>query len=194
MKDFVVLLSIILALSACFFLADQWDSIPSAEAKEFQRLNFLAKDEISRGEMFLSGCGKKQDFSLAEKCFLNANSILKDSGNKNLEILYEQWSNFEAVDSESRVESNFVNLLFREISKADSSAKAEPNRGLLNCDGFLSKSNSSPSEVYVEGYYRRDGTYVSSHFRSSKDSTITNNWSYLGNINPHTGKVGTRIE
>ena len=45
--------------------------------------------------------------------------------------------------------------------------------------------------MYVSGYYRSDGTYVKSHYRSSPNSTVTDNWSYKGNINPYTGKVGT---
>jgi hypothetical protein len=32
---------------------------------------------------------------------------------------------------------------------------------------------------------------VRSHSRSSPDGTVTNNWSFKGNVNPNTGKVGT---
>lgn len=46
--------------------------------------------------------------------------------------------------------------------------------------------------VYVSGYQRADGTYVSSHLRSAPDGNSHNNWSTQGNINPYTGVAGTR--
>jgi hypothetical protein len=51
---------------------------------------------------------------------------------------------------------------------------------------------SSPGEVYVHGYYRKNGTYVQPYFRTAPDGIKSNNWSSKGNINPHTGKRGTK--
>jgi hypothetical protein len=48
------------------------------------------------------------------------------------------------------------------------------------------------ARVYVRGYYRKDGTYVAPHYRSNPDGYFYNNWSTAGNINPYTGRVGTR--
>lgn len=45
------------------------------------------------------------------------------------------------------------------------------------------------ADVWVSGYHRKDGTYVRGHYRSDPDGNPYNNWSYPGNINPHTGKV-----
>jgi len=45
--------------------------------------------------------------------------------------------------------------------------------------------------VRVKGYFRKDGTYVQPHYRSSPNSTVRDNWSYKDNINPYTGKEGT---
>jgi len=45
------------------------------------------------------------------------------------------------------------------------------------------------ADVWVKGYYKKDGTYVKGHWRSSPDSDPTNNFSYPGNVNPYTGKV-----
>ena len=45
------------------------------------------------------------------------------------------------------------------------------------------------SDVYVNGYQRRDGTYVQPHMRSAPDRDPSNNYSYPGNLNPYTGKV-----
>lgn len=39
------------------------------------------------------------------------------------------------------------------------------------------------SDVYVQSYTRRDGTYVRSHYRSAPDSSTSNNygsWDYDG--------------
>ena len=55
----------------------------------------------------------------------------------------------------------------------------------------LTLINTVAADVWVDGYYRSDGTYVQGHFRSSPDSSVTNNWSYSGNTNPYTGEVGT---
>lgn len=53
-------------------------------------------------------------------------------------------------------------------------------------------SSSAYSDTYVNGYYKSNGTYVAPHYRSSPDSTINNNWSTRPNINPYTGRRGTR--
>jgi hypothetical protein len=47
-------------------------------------------------------------------------------------------------------------------------------------------------DVYVKGYFRKDGTYVPPHYRSDPDGNLQNNWSTYGNVNPYTGKVGTQ--
>lgn len=44
----------------------------------------------------------------------------------------------------------------------------------------------------VDGYTRRDGTYVQPHYRSTPDNSYNNNWSVQGNQNPYTGNYGTR--
>lgn len=46
--------------------------------------------------------------------------------------------------------------------------------------------------VSVRGYYRKNGTYVSPHMRSSPDARLYNNWSTAGNVNPYNGKIGTK--
>jgi hypothetical protein len=45
-------------------------------------------------------------------------------------------------------------------------------------------------DVHVNGHYRKDGTYVQPHYRTAPDNIKTNNYSYQGNVNPYTGKVG----
>ena len=48
------------------------------------------------------------------------------------------------------------------------------------------------ADVYVSGYTRSNGTYVSGHYRSSPNHTKSDNFSTYGNVNPYTGKVGTK--
>lgn len=60
---------------------------------------------------------------------------------------------------------------------------------ILTCLSGLSFSYAK--DVHVNGYYRKNGTYVAPHFRSAPDSTKLNNFSTKGNINPYTGKKGT---
>lgn len=47
-------------------------------------------------------------------------------------------------------------------------------------------------DVKVDGYYRKDGTYVQPHYRSDPNGTKSDNWTTKGNINPYTGEIGTR--
>ncbi len=51
---------------------------------------------------------------------------------------------------------------------------------------------SSFSQTYVNEYYKSNGTYVEGYYRSSPNSTKSDNWSTYGNINPYTGSVGTK--
>ena len=48
------------------------------------------------------------------------------------------------------------------------------------------------ADTWVNGYTKSNGTYVSGHFRSSPNNTRSDNWSSQGNVNPYTGRVGTR--
>ncbi len=42
------------------------------------------------------------------------------------------------------------------------------------------------ADTRVKGYYRKDGTYVKPHWRSSPNSSVWDNWSTKGNVNPYT--------
>lgn len=48
------------------------------------------------------------------------------------------------------------------------------------------------ADVRVRGHYRSNGTYVQPHYRSNPDGNPYNNWSTYPNINPYTGKRGTK--
>jgi len=46
--------------------------------------------------------------------------------------------------------------------------------------------------VSVRGHTTTKGTYVAPHFRTGPNSTRIDNWSTRGNVNPFTGKAGTK--
>lgn len=50
--------------------------------------------------------------------------------------------------------------------------------------------SSTPKEHNVSGYTRKDGTYISPHYRTNRDGARNNNWTTQGNTNPYTGKEG----
>ena len=52
--------------------------------------------------------------------------------------------------------------------------------------------SAASAQVAVRGHTRSDGTYVAPHYRSSPNSTTTDNYSTRPNVNPYTGAVGTR--
>jgi len=58
---------------------------------------------------------------------------------------------------------------------------------------LLFTSSLSYANTFVHGYYRKNGTYVNPHYRSSPNSNFYDNWSTKPNVNPYTGKEGTKI-
>lgn len=44
----------------------------------------------------------------------------------------------------------------------------------------------------VRGHTTKSGTYVQPHHATNRDSTKSNNYSHKGNVNPYTGKEGTK--
>jgi len=69
--------------------------------------------------------------------------------------------------------------------------------------GQISELTDRPKTVFVRGYYRKDGTYVRSHYRSPpstsspekittfSDRGVAENGSYYGEISPLTGRPKT---
>lgn len=44
----------------------------------------------------------------------------------------------------------------------------------------------------VKGYTKRDGTHVAPSHATNPNGTRTDNYSHKGNVNPYTGKEGTK--
>lgn len=53
-------------------------------------------------------------------------------------------------------------------------------------------NSSSGSSHSVSGYTRKDGTYVAPSHATNPNGTKHDNWTTKGNVNPYTGKEGTK--
>ena len=60
--------------------------------------------------------------------------------------------------------------------------------------GHSSKSNSHAGSGThtVQGHTTKNGTYVQPHRQTNPNNTKQDNWSSKGNVNPDTGKQGTK--
>ena len=57
---------------------------------------------------------------------------------------------------------------------------------------FATVACFAQKSVTVSSYYRSNGTYVQSHYRTAPNNTVLDNWSTVGNTNPYTGQAGTK--
>lgn len=57
---------------------------------------------------------------------------------------------------------------------------------------FLSPATFAKDSHSVKGHVKKDGTYVAPHRSTNPDKTQKNNYSTKGNVNPYTGKKGTK--
>lgn len=48
------------------------------------------------------------------------------------------------------------------------------------------------STYFTHGYTRSNGSYVQPHYSTSPNKNRSDNWSTKGNVNPYTGKPGTK--
>ena len=55
-----------------------------------------------------------------------------------------------------------------------------------------SSSSTKSGSVHVKGYTTKSGKYVQPHYRSAPNKTQKDNYSTKGNVNPYTGKKGTK--
>lgn len=58
--------------------------------------------------------------------------------------------------------------------------------------GSGSHSSTRSSVVHVSGHVTKNGTYVAPSYRTAPNATKVDNWSSKPNVNPYTGKAGTK--
>ena len=71
---------------------------------------------------------------------------------------------------------------------------SKSSKSKINSKNSSSKGGlkSSSSTVKVRPYTKKNETYVPSHLRTAPNNTKRDNWSSKGNVNPYTGKEGTK--
>jgi hypothetical protein len=57
---------------------------------------------------------------------------------------------------------------------------------------IAASATTASAQVHVRGYTKKDGTYVAPHERTAPNNTTLDNYSTKGNVNPYTGKPGTK--
>lgn len=55
---------------------------------------------------------------------------------------------------------------------------------------FAMLASQAFADTFVNGYYRKDGTYVQPHYRTDSNSVKYDNYSSQGNSNPYNGNQG----
>lgn len=63
---------------------------------------------------------------------------------------------------------------------------------LLNGPSLAKSTASGGGSHSVKGYVKKDGTYVQPHRATNPNYTQRDNWSSKPNVNPNTGKPGTK--
>lgn len=65
-----------------------------------------------------------------------------------------------------------------------------PENSLLNGTVSVYYDLNGKPYIYIEGYTKKDGTFINGYYRSLPNKDKSDNWSTKGNINPFTGKKG----
>jgi hypothetical protein len=64
---------------------------------------------------------------------------------------------------------------------------------LLLCAVCLASTNAFATGSHTKkAHVTKNGTYVQAHRATNPNSTKRDNYSHKGNVNPHTGKKGTK--
>ena len=82
--------------------------------------------------------------------------------------------------------------LARGGGKGKGSYRTSGSRSSGYKSGASKSTSRSAAPVRVRGYTKRNGTYVKPHYRTAPNATKLDNWSTKGNVNPYTGKPGTK--
>ena len=64
--------------------------------------------------------------------------------------------------------------------------------GLIATPAFAKKQSSGGGSHSVKGHVKKNGTYVQPHRATNPNQTQRDNWSSKPNVNPNTGKPGTK--
>jgi hypothetical protein len=96
---------------------------------------------------------------------------------------------FQRINNEFK-QSKYVDFKNRHFKSSISSGNYYDYKSSRNTSNNDIWSNTNSKHVYVEGYYRRNGTYVQPYMRTAPNNKTNDNFSAYPNINPYTGKQG----
>lgn len=63
---------------------------------------------------------------------------------------------------------------------------------LITIGAIAVSASATAADKYVAPHVKKDGTYVEGHFKTEANKTKLDNYSTKGNVNPYTGKPGTK--
>jgi len=63
---------------------------------------------------------------------------------------------------------------------------------MMPADAKSGGSRSSSGYHYVKPHVTKNGAYVKGHNQTNPNKTKRDNWSTKGNVNPFTGRAGTK--
>jgi len=63
---------------------------------------------------------------------------------------------------------------------------------LCNVNYAQARGGARGGSHSVRAHITKKGKYVAPHFATNRNRTRIDNWSTKGNVNPYTGKVGTK--
>lgn len=62
---------------------------------------------------------------------------------------------------------------------------------LISLGLLVAAAGAASAQIYHQGYFTRNGTYVAPHYQMAPNGTKLDNYSSYPNINPYTGQQGT---
>src|SRR3569623_970895 len=73
-----------------------------------------------------------------------------------------------------------------------SSSSGHTSSGGGHISSSVGHSSSSGGSHSIRRYVKKSGTFVAPSHATNPNQSKLDNWSTRGNVNPHTGKVGTK--
>lgn len=158
-------------------------SIDSAAVKYNKSLSFIQSITELKG-------------LLLEKKILEENEIERQNqiAKINNEIELENKNNNTYSDNKSNTYvTDYTNYEYPksyDLRNIDYSINDYPS--ISNFSNSIYSTNTNPNVEQVKGHFKSNWTYVDQYERTVKNSTETDNFSFYGNLNPNTGKIGTK--
>ncbi len=149
----------------------------------------LARLQEERSRLIVAKREQWDDLQLARTALLKKNeSLAEQSRQQELETQRSATLAASSQSSSQYYASTGDNGSYEPMNISIAPSVSRPTAGYYNYHYRPPVGNH-----YVHGHLRNDGTYVAGHRRTDADDSFWNNWSSHGNVNPYTGRVGTKL-